>query len=368
MIEDSEPLLNDIVEMLSLEGFETLQAENGEVGIKLVEDHQPDLIVCDVRMPVMDGYKVLDHLRSNRETANIPFIFLTARTGRKERLEGMQLGADDYLTKPFTAEELITTVHSRLARNHSFHTEVDRQMDMLRRSIILALPHELRTPLNAILGFSEIMIADSEILTRNQVYEMSEHINEAALRLYRLIENYVVYANLELLSEDEVRLENLRKGRTEYPAISIAQHVEDQARRQNRMDDLQLTMAEGCEPVAMDGDNLAKVVQELMDNALKFSKPGTAVEVIISCGEDGLNLVITDYGVGMSSTEIRSIGAYMQFQRAFLEQQGIGFGLYISQRIVELHNGRFDIRSAPSQFTTIDLTIPFAKPRSNGFH
>ncbi|MEL6152239.1 MAG: response regulator, partial [Chloroflexota bacterium] len=93
VIEDSEPLLNDIVEMLSLEGFETLQAENGEVGIKLVEDHQPDLIVCDVRMPVMDGYKVLDHLRSNRETANIPFIFLTARTGRKERLEGMQLGA-----------------------------------------------------------------------------------------------------------------------------------------------------------------------------------------------------------------------------------------------------------------------------------
>ncbi|MEM6527139.1 MAG: ATP-binding protein, partial [Chloroflexota bacterium] len=183
----------------------------------------------------------------------------------------------------------------------------------------------------------------------------------------RLIENYVVYANLELLNEDETRLENLRQGRTEYPGVHIGQHAEDVARQHHRQNDLRLDMPDFCEAVAMDADNLAKIVQEITSNAFKFSRAGTPVEVHITCDlPDALRLVITDYGVGMSATEIRSVGAYMQFQRAFLEQQGIGFGLYISKRIIELHDGMFEITSEPSEFTTISMTIPFIKSSDNG--
>jgi len=360
VIEDSEALYNDIVEMLSLEGFDTEQEPNGKVGIEMVELSTPDLIVCDVRMPVMDGYKVLDHIRSNPQTANIPFIFLTARTGRRERLEGMQLGADDYLTKPFTAEELITTVHTRLARSHSLKTEANRRLNDLRKSIILALPHELRTPLNAILGFSEIMMTDAEILNRSQVYEMSEHVNEAALRLYRLIENYVVYANLEIVRDDETRKNALRQGKTDYPIVTVGQQIQGKAHQYDRVDDLTMQLDDTSLPIAMDVDNLAKIIQEIAGNAFKFSKLGSPVEAQVIATNKGLNVKITDYGVGMSAEEIASIGAYMQFQRAFLEQQGTGFGLFISKRLTELHDGEFNITSTVGEYTTVNITIPYA--------
>jgi len=360
VIEDNEELLSDIVEMLSMEGFEILTAHNGRVGIDVAEREVPDLIVCDVRMPVMDGYDVLDYIRSNTRTRNIPFIFLTARTGRSEFREGMKMGADDYLTKPFSAEELIASIRSRLVRSKDAQDETERRLDELRHSIALALPHEMRTPLNAILGFSEILMTDHEKLEKPQTLEMARHINEAAYRLYRLVENYVVYANLELMRNDEKQREFLKQGRTEYVDILIDQEVRQRALHHQREDDL-VTDIESIErAIAIDTDNFSRMIHEVADNAFKFSEAGDSV--IVQVYPDGNDLIvrIRDEGYGFRPEEIESVGAYMQFKRAFFEQQGIGFGLTIATRMAEVHGGSLRITSERGTETDVIIRLPFA--------
>lgn len=118
VIED-EALTRDMFrDCLEAEGFQTLGAEDGLAGIEQAREHLPNLVLCDVLMPRLDGYKVLSQLRQDATTATIPFIFITARIEKAARRQGMSLGADDYLTKPSTAEELLETVSTRLQRHH----------------------------------------------------------------------------------------------------------------------------------------------------------------------------------------------------------------------------------------------------------
>lgn len=112
VIEDEHSLRKDIMEMLSFEGYALVGAENGLVGIQEARKHLPDLIICDIMMPELDGYDVLDELRRDPQTAAIPFIFLTARTDKIDRRHGMEQGADDYLTKPFSVGDLLNTILS----------------------------------------------------------------------------------------------------------------------------------------------------------------------------------------------------------------------------------------------------------------
>ena len=107
VIEDERQVRNNIQQILELSDYRVLAAENGIVGLQLAKTALPDLIICDVMMPEMDGYEVVAALRENNATATIPFIFLTAKVERTDLRQGMELGADDYLTKPFTAEEVI---------------------------------------------------------------------------------------------------------------------------------------------------------------------------------------------------------------------------------------------------------------------
>lgn len=116
VIEDEKPVLTNIVEILESGGFQAIGAENGADGIQLAKEHNPDLILCDIMMPVMDGHGVLSELRSEPATATIPFIFLTAKADKTDLREGMNLGADDYLTKPFRRKELLMAVNARLEK------------------------------------------------------------------------------------------------------------------------------------------------------------------------------------------------------------------------------------------------------------
>ncbi|HEY9760951.1 MAG TPA: EAL domain-containing response regulator [Trichocoleus sp.] len=121
VIEDEAPIREIIYEMLEEANFEVIAAENGRQGLGLAHEQKPDLILCDIMMPGLDGYEVLTHLRQNLTTALTPFIFLSARSDRPDIRQGMALGADDYLTKPFTQQELLDAVHVRLNKQHVIH-------------------------------------------------------------------------------------------------------------------------------------------------------------------------------------------------------------------------------------------------------
>jgi CheY-like chemotaxis protein len=112
VIEDEETVRENILELLDAEGFEAIAAENGRIGLNLAQQHRPDLILCDIRMPELDGYGVLSALRSEPETAEIPFMFLTAKAAKTDLNFGMELGANAYITKPFTLVELLTAIET----------------------------------------------------------------------------------------------------------------------------------------------------------------------------------------------------------------------------------------------------------------
>lgn len=116
VIEDEAQTRNIFMKCLEFEGFRAFGASNGTMGMKLAQNHRPDLVVCDIMMPDMDGYSVLSALRRSQETASIPLIFLTAKVTMEDLRRGMNMGADDYLTKPCTVEQFLAAIHTRLKR------------------------------------------------------------------------------------------------------------------------------------------------------------------------------------------------------------------------------------------------------------
>src|SRR5512140_3820992 len=132
VIEDMKPLMEDILMMLNLEGFETAGAENGLVGEQRAREFHPDLIICDIMMPELDGYGVLAELHKDPSQAAIPFIFLTAKGEKTDIRQGMGLGADDYLTKPFTLSELMNSIQTRLEKKARLDQFTNQRLDDLR--------------------------------------------------------------------------------------------------------------------------------------------------------------------------------------------------------------------------------------------
>lgn len=116
LIEDDTVLRENTAELLELSNYKLITASNGKLGVELAKKHIPDIIICDIMMPVMDGYETLEALSKLKATKHIPFIFLSAKTERQDIRKGMNLGADDYITKPFTEDDIVSAIESRLAK------------------------------------------------------------------------------------------------------------------------------------------------------------------------------------------------------------------------------------------------------------
>lgn len=133
VIEDEVQIRGNISEILELTGFEVITADDGQIGLQLAKIESPDLIICDVMMPQLDGFEVVDALRHDARTATIPVIFLTAKVERVDQRRGMNLGADDYLTKPFEPDELLSAIASRLQRQEVVTEQVTKERQRTRK-------------------------------------------------------------------------------------------------------------------------------------------------------------------------------------------------------------------------------------------
>jgi two-component system, sensor histidine kinase and response regulator len=363
LIVEDEPLIRaNILDLLSAEDFNVLAAENGATGVQLALSHQPDLIICDVMMPELDGHGVLQALRQNPVTATIPFIFLTAKVDRADLREGMSLGADDYLTKPFRPKELLQAIDIRLGKQAAIEKQQAQRLNELRNIITQSLPHELRTPLNGIIGCSELLISEYETLEPSEVQEMLADIRSSGQRLYRLIQNFLLYAELELIATDSEKVKLLQTHHTSSVKALIASQASLQARLSNREADLHLELQDA--DVQISTNHLNKLVEELTQNAFKFSRAGTLVTLTSRLSNNTFTLVVSDKGRGMTPEQIAQVGAYRQFERKLYEQQGSGLGLAIAKRLSELYAGALTIKSLPEQQTTVLVTLPVVETES----
>lgn len=132
LIEDNDDVRNNTAEILELSNYKVIVAENGKAGVEKAIEHTPDLIICDIMMPVLDGYGVLHAVQKNEAIKNIPFIFLTAKTERSDIRKGMELGADDYITKPFSGTELLNAVDCRLKKHELLKKDLSPDLQGLQ--------------------------------------------------------------------------------------------------------------------------------------------------------------------------------------------------------------------------------------------
>lgn len=357
VIEDDPVIRGNLIDLLELENYMVSHAEDGLSGVQLARESLPDLIICDIMMPNLDGYGVLTALRTQPATAMIPFIFLTAKADKADRRAGMGLGADDYLTKPFTSDEVLSAIDARFKRRTVLTEQYERKLDELRDSISFAMPHELRTPLTGILGVSTILADNADSFDAGQIREMATIMSSSALRLNRLIENYLLFAELEIIGTSPENVEVLRAmGPGGALKTIVSDYAHQTAKQAGRESDLTLDL-QGI-AVRMDVSHLKKIVEELLDNAFKFSRPGMAVLISGQADHQRVVLSVTDHGRGMTAEQIAQVGAYIQFERKLHEQQGSGLGLAIVKLLAKLYSGELRIESTPNVQTTVTVILP----------
>ena len=361
LVIDDEVWLREMITLaLGQKGYAIVEAVSGEEGILKAREELPDLILCDVNMQKVDGYLTLSSLRSEPATAAIPFILMTGLADQAGMRHGMELGADDYLPKPFTIEGLYASVEARLKKVQAVTERAESKLDELRDNISMVLPHELRTPLNGILAFAEILAADAETLLPEEIASMGQDIYDSGRRLEHLVESALNYTQLQLIGFDSKKVQAMRGLTTPNAAQVIREKALAQGEALNRMADLKLELADIAMPISK--EHLEKAAAELVLNAFKFSQPGSAVRVQLANADDGVLLTVVDRGRGFSAEDIANIGPYMQFGRKEHEQQGLGLGLTICRRLAELYGGKLTVQSQPDAGTTVAVKLPKVKP------
>lgn len=350
VIEDEFLIRENLLERLGAEGFDTVGAENGLDGVKLAIADRPDLIICDVMMPELDGYEVLKTLRQNPNTAAIPFIFLTAKADKSALRQGMELGADDYLTKPFTKTELLGAIATRLEKHAVVAQHFEEELVSFVQSITDALPEELLNPIYQIFNLTQKLVDEHDSIAPQEILSTAEDINKSTMYLHRLMENFIIYSKLKALNLNSQEVEVLSDCRTSNPNTVIMDVATQKATQYEREADLTLNIARAGVKIAE--QDLRKIGEEIIDNAFKFSEAGTPVQIKATIDNDIFQLTVVITGCAMTLKQIASISACRQFEREFYEQQGLGLGLVIAKRLTELHDGQLTIHTAKTAPTT----------------
>ncbi len=362
VIDDAEFILESTSALLEFEGYDVITAENGSIGVQMAKEFKPDLILCDISMPVMDGFEVLDNIRSDNITHRIPFIFLTAFNEKSNMRDGMTKGADDYLVKPYSRDEIVSAINAQWKKYNVFEKHVKNKVEQVGKSVTYALPHEFRTAINEIKGNAGIIYQESESLDTSEIKMLSHDIVQSVSRLSKITENYLLYIRLNNIEGNEELLEELKLQKTEEPFAVAYDIVNNIAAKYDRFEDFIVKEETMGISINMSSENFFVIMNELSDNAFKFSKKGDKVTMSSKISNDNLIVELNDEGIGIDDNQISNIAALNQFNREKNEQQGIGLGLIIAKKMIELHNGTFNIiGKGTNNGTVITLTFPISQ-------
>lgn len=374
LIIDDEPDNFDVIEtLLSTQDYQLHYADSGKDAIATLDTFNPDLILLDVMMPGIDGIEVCRQIKAISKWLAVPIIMVTALSSKSDLADCLTAGADDFISKPVNGIELRARVNSMLRIKQQYdniqtlsHVQentinvLESALNELRGNLASSLSHELNTPLNGILGAIGLLKDDVEDMELAEINEMLGWIDQSARRLENLTKKFLIYLELELSANRQRKLE---AAPTQFSASAIETALKSRAHSFNRSNDLIFAVDEVV--LSLSERYLLIIMLELVDNALKFSPPETTIKVNGQVVGEMLNLSVHDSGRGMTEEQIAKIGAFMQFERKSYEQQGIGLGLKIVNKIVELAGGEFSITSIYQQETTVYLTLPIVPSYTN---
>lgn len=365
VVEDDPDLRASLAESLALEGYRVEAACDGQEAIDwLAAGLTPDLILADVMMPNVDGFELLRRIRDEPKWVSIPFLFLTSRTDRRDVLQGKILGAEDYVSKPFSYDELLPLIEARIERARALASRQSAEEDDMRQGILRLLNHEFRTPLTSIVAYANLLNdVRQRRLTGADLDETLRHIGGGAHRLRRLIENFVLLMDLGYPDvNNEVAAQRMQRiddpERLLHDAIMSVERATDGHRFRVQAE----SIAAGFR---CDREMLLIALRELIDNAVKFSPAGsTVVLTALRCGSD-VKLTVTDEGRGVAAHDLHRLAEpFFQVDRAGREQQGSGIGLALVKAIANAHEGRLEIESAVGKGSRFTLVLPANWPKT----
>lgn len=358
VIEDNSLLRDNIVEILEFEGYDVKSAENGQVGIDAALADVPDLIISDINMPLVDGYGVLAALRKEETTKTVPFIFLTVKNSMQDMRSGMNLGANDYLTKPFDMTELLSAVSKRLEMRAEIHAKENEKYDRLKNSVGLPIATIIDDPLKNIERMSDLITGEIDTLSPPEIAEISRLIGSSAAKLRKEISKILIFYRIEALKNNESELNELKNLKTTETAERIKSICQSVANEFGRNSDLYLHINDS--EVQIPQEFLDFSVKELVENAFKFSARSFPVKVMGQAVDDRYEITIQDKGIGFKNKSLDSIEPYSKDDSGYSKGDGLGLGLYDVKNLVQLFEGEISLESEVGLGSTFVLSYKTA--------
>lgn len=355
VIEDNDNIRENLKEFLEIKAYMVEDAKNGYIGIQKILQSKPDLVLCDIMMPEIDGYEVLETIRKAPTLANTPFIFLTAKVKPENIREGMQLGADDYITKPFKMSDVVKAIEARLKRDEIQKMEINKKVEVFKNQLGNVYSHELNTPMNGIIGFADLLYTSFDEFGKAEILEMLGDIKYSAERLNRTIGNIIKFADIQKLISSPININKYPIGKTDSFKEFIEEKAIEKLQRDNRADDLQIDLIDGSLKIGK--EDLLKIIMELLDNACKFSSPGESIILKSSVANNKMVFTVEDHGIGSENLSIKKLDAFVQFNKEKYATQGLGLGLFFVKNLCMLNHAQFEIKSKLNKGTLAKVSI-----------
>ncbi|MBI4575019.1 MAG: hybrid sensor histidine kinase/response regulator [Planctomycetes bacterium] len=376
---DDDPSIHILVRKnLERRGYRVETAEDGEEALRLMRSFRPDLVIADIMMPRMDGYELCRRVKADPELKEVFFIMLTAKGEVKDRVAGLDMGADHYITKPFDIHDLLARVNAglrivslqrelrqkneELARLYGAAARDNEELKRLGRikdAFLGMAAHDLRTPLTSIKGACELILD-------GYMGEVAEEQRDLVRMVYEQEEAMLALIN-DLLDLSKIGAGKVDLHTRDTDLRELIRHHHDVNAFAARRKDIALSwdVDEGVPPVRLDPARMGQVLSNLVGNAIKFSRPGDSVRVSASrAGDREVCIAVEDTGQGIREDELGRIFDHFgqTSTRATGGEHSTGLGLAICKRLVELHGGRIRVESTWQKGSRFSVVLPLEGP------
>jgi len=332
IVEDDEIIRENIKEYLELNGFDVFESENGKTGLSLAHSNTPDVIISDVMMPEMNGIEMLSELKKDTNTSLIPVILITAKVEAKDVREGMTVGADDYITKPFDLEDLLHAINTQISKKNKIHDHIHLEYTKSFEHWKNIANHELFTPINVIQNVYHLISNQSKLDD-----ELDNIFKLSVTRLKRTISNLLLLSGVFQI-ENNFKYASVIDFRRQIDGI-INDILDNDKGATPELIDLNFNLPDNF----FMKEYFFLIIKEMMDNAQKFSKPGTIVSITSYIEDDQFVFKTINQNKIDNNLPINNNRAFTQVERDSYEQQGLGLGLYIINRISSKFGDKFTI-------------------------
>jgi two-component system sensor histidine kinase/response regulator len=347
--------------LLTNEKFQVCTASNGNMCIEMAKSEHPDLILLDVMMPDLNGFDTAVILKKDPETQEIPIIFLTALNNPSDLVKGFQVGANDFLTKPFNKEELVMRVMHQIQLVAAKRIIV-RQNEELKRTIsnrdkmYSVIAHDLRSPMASIRMVLNLAVnVVSKDVVGEEIFGLLDKANRESEETHDLLDNLLKWTKsqtgrLTVVYQD-LDLDDIVPG-----VVDIFRMIAEMKKI-----DLKYIPAEEKLTVRADNDMIKTIIRNFLSNAVKFTPEGKAVEVFYKREGDFARISVRDHGVGIEPERVSTIFRTGETTYGTGGEEGSGLGLQLCQDFARKNGGDAQVESTLGEGSTFSFTIPLTK-------